>query len=59
MFKTEQTSNVLTLYSRSTIIGESICRLLEFVGHKVLRINHLGDWGTQFGMLIAHLKVSS
>ncbi|KAF2367198.1 Arginine-tRNA ligase [Trinorchestia longiramus] len=41
---------------RSTIIGESICRLLEFVGHKVLRINHLGDWGTQFGMLIAHLK---
>ncbi|XP_053948877.1 probable arginine--tRNA ligase, cytoplasmic [Anastrepha ludens] len=41
---------------RSTIIGESICRLLEFLGHDVLRINHLGDWGTQFGMLIAHLE---
>ncbi|XP_071086878.1 arginine--tRNA ligase, cytoplasmic-like [Haliotis cracherodii] len=41
---------------RSTIIGESICRLLEWVGHDVLRINHLGDWGTQFGMLIAHLR---
>ncbi|XP_022907770.1 probable arginine--tRNA ligase, cytoplasmic [Onthophagus taurus] len=41
---------------RSTIIGESICRLLEFLGHDVLRINHVGDWGTQFGMLIAHLK---
>ncbi|XP_021925431.1 arginine--tRNA ligase, cytoplasmic isoform X2 [Zootermopsis nevadensis] len=40
---------------RSTIIGESICRLLEFLGHDVLRINHVGDWGTQFGMLIAHL----
>ena len=41
---------------RSTIIGESICRLLEFVGHDVLRLNHVGDWGTQFGMLIAHLS---
>ncbi|XP_063927606.1 arginine--tRNA ligase, cytoplasmic [Zophobas morio] len=41
---------------RSTIIGESICRLLEFLGHDVLRINHVGDWGTQFGMLIAHLQ---
>ncbi len=41
---------------RSTIIGDSICRLLEFVGHDVLRLNHIGDWGTQFGMLIAHLK---
>lgn len=41
---------------RSTIIGESISRLLEFLGHDVLRINHLGDWGTQFGMLIAHLE---
>jgi len=40
---------------RSTIIGESISRLLEFVGHDVLRLNHVGDWGTQFGMLIAHL----
>lgn len=40
---------------RSTIIGDSICRLLEYVGFEVLRINHIGDWGTQFGMLIAHL----
>ncbi|XP_043219701.1 arginine--tRNA ligase, cytoplasmic-like isoform X2 [Amphibalanus amphitrite] len=40
---------------RSTIIGDSIARLLDFLGHDVLRINHLGDWGTQFGMLIAHL----
>jgi hypothetical protein len=42
---------------RSTIIGEAIARLLEFVGHGVERVNHVGDWGTQFGMLIAHLKV--
>ncbi|VDM19495.1 unnamed protein product [Hydatigera taeniaeformis] len=41
---------------RSTIIGESISRLLKFMGHNVLKLNHLGDWGTQFGMLIAHLK---
>jgi arginyl-tRNA synthetase len=37
---------------RSTIIGDCICRLLEFEGHKVIRQNHIGDWGTQFGMLI-------
>ncbi|KJE97100.1 rars protein [Capsaspora owczarzaki ATCC 30864] len=41
---------------RSTIIGESLCRLLEYRGFEVLRVNHVGDWGTQFGMLIAHLK---
>ncbi|XP_063386598.1 arginine--tRNA ligase, cytoplasmic [Cydia fagiglandana] len=41
---------------RSTIIGDSIARVLEFLNHDVLRINHLGDWGTQFGMLIAHLQ---
>ena len=41
---------------RSTIIGESVCRLFEFMGLDVLRLNHVGDWGTQFGMLIAHLK---
>lgn len=41
---------------RSTIIGDTISRLLEFLGNDVLRINHVGDWGTQFGMLIAHLK---
>lgn len=40
---------------RSTIIGDSICRLLEVMGYDVLRVNHIGDWGTQFGMLIAHL----
>lgn len=41
---------------RSTIIGDCIARLLTFVGHEVLRLNHIGDWGTQFGMLIAYLK---
>lgn len=41
---------------RSTIIGDSICRLFEYLGHDVLRLNHVGDWGTQFGMLIAHLQ---
>ncbi|XDV39164.1 hypothetical protein PO909_008440 [Leuciscus waleckii] len=41
---------------RSTIIGDSMCRLFEFLGYDVLRLNHVGDWGTQFGMLIAHLK---
>ena len=41
---------------RSTIIGESICRILEFNGHDVARVNHVGDWGTQFGMLINHMK---
>lgn len=40
---------------RSTIIGDSVARLLEFVGYNVLRINHIGDWGTQFGMLLTHL----
>ena len=38
---------------RSTIIGDCICRLLEFLGHNVIRQNHIGDWGTQFGMLCA------
>jgi arginyl-tRNA synthetase len=37
---------------RSTIIGESLCRILRFAGHKAIGDNHLGDWGTQFGMLI-------
>ncbi len=41
---------------RSTIIGDSIARILEFIGHDVLRLNHVGDWGTQFGMLIAFLR---
>ena len=41
---------------RSTIIGETICRVLTSCGHDVLRINHVGDWGTQFGMLLCHLN---
>ncbi|KAH7723161.1 arginyl aa-tRNA synthetase protein 1 b [Aphelenchoides avenae] len=41
---------------RSTIIGESFSRLFEYVKFDVLRLNHIGDWGTQFGMLIAHLQ---
>ncbi|KAL7545473.1 hypothetical protein ACHAWF_008821 [Thalassiosira exigua] len=41
---------------RSTIIGESVCRVLEYVGGDVERVNHVGDWGTQFGMLIQYLK---
>jgi len=41
---------------RSTIIGDCIARILEFQGHHVLRLNHVGDWGTQFGMLIAYLR---
>ncbi|GAA3753855.1 arginine--tRNA ligase [Plantactinospora mayteni] len=40
---------------RSTIIGDATARLLEWLGHRVVRANHLGDWGTPFGMLIAHL----
>jgi arginyl-tRNA synthetase len=41
---------------RSTILGETICRMLEASGHTTLRLNHVGDWGTAFGMLIAHLR---
>ncbi len=41
---------------RSTIIGDAVVRTLEFLGHNVIRANHLGDWGTQFGMLIANLE---
>jgi arginyl-tRNA synthetase len=41
---------------RSTIIGDSLARILEFLGFDVLRLNHIGDWGTQFGMLITHMK---
>ncbi|UZJ44717.1 arginine--tRNA ligase [Marinimicrobium sp. C6131] len=41
---------------RSTIIGDALARLLSFQGHKVIRQNHVGDWGTQFGMLIAELE---
>ncbi len=41
---------------RSTLIGDALARTIEFQGHHVIRQNHLGDWGTQFGMLLAHLK---
>lgn len=41
---------------RSTIIGDAAARTQEFIGHKVIRANHVGDWGTQFGMLIAYLE---
>jgi arginyl-tRNA synthetase len=41
---------------RSTIIGDCLARLFEFLGDDVLRLNHLGDWGTSFGMLIAYMK---
>lgn len=41
---------------RSTIIGDAAARTLSFLGHKVIRANHVGDWGTQFGMLIAFLE---
>ncbi|MHB9587737.1 arginine--tRNA ligase [Enterobacter mori] len=41
---------------RSTIIGDASVRTNEFLGHKVIRANHVGDWGTQFGMLIAYLE---
>lgn len=40
---------------RSTVIGDAAVRLLDWLGHRVVRVNHLGDWGTPFGMLIAHL----
>lgn len=41
---------------RSTIIGDAVVRAMEFRGDKVIRQNHMGDWGTQFGMLLAHLS---
>ncbi|QTH14734.1 arginine--tRNA ligase [Pseudomonas corrugata] len=41
---------------RSTIIGDGVARVLEFLGDTVIRQNHVGDWGTQFGMLMAYLQ---
>lgn len=41
---------------RGTIIGDCLTRVLEACGHRVIRQNHVGDWGTQFGMLIAHME---
>ena len=43
---------------RTTIIGDSVVRVLEALGHKVIRQNHVGDWGTQFGMLLTYLEDS-
>src|SRR6266568_363238 len=40
---------------RTTIVGDALARIFDFVGHRVIRDNHVGDWGTQFGMLIEHL----
>ncbi|MCY9785990.1 arginine--tRNA ligase [Nocardiopsis sp. EMB25] len=40
---------------RTTVVGDSLARTLEFLGHNVIRQNHIGDWGTPFGMLIEHL----
>lgn len=41
---------------RSTIIGDAVARVLEYLGDEVIRQNHVGDWGTQFGMLLAYLE---
>jgi arginyl-tRNA synthetase len=41
---------------RSTIIGDTLANVLTFAGHDVVRLNHVGDWGTQFGMLVEHLR---
>ncbi|KAI0564034.1 Arginyl-tRNA synthetase [Gracilaria domingensis] len=41
---------------RSTIIGDTLARILEFLGHTTIRLNHTGDWGTQFGQLITYMK---
>jgi arginyl-tRNA synthetase len=40
---------------RTTVIGDALCRMLDFAGHRVVRENHIGDWGTPFGMLIEHI----
>ena len=40
---------------RTTVVGDAVVRILEYLGHDVIRANHLGDWGTQFGILIEHL----
>src|SRR5690606_3357756 len=41
---------------RGTIIGDAIARTFDYLGHRLIRQNHFGDWGTQFGMLITHLQ---
>lgn len=67
--QSEETQNIVVDYSspnlakemhvghlRTTVLGDALARILEFLGHKVIRQNHVGDWGTQFGMLIAELE---
>lgn len=44
---------------RSTILGDTMAKVMEFLGHNVIRQNHIGDWGTQFGMLITQLQLKS
>ena len=41
---------------RSTVIGDALCRTLRFLGHRVISDNHIGDWGTQFGMILYGYK---
>ena len=41
---------------RSTVIGDSLCRVLRFLGHTAISDNHIGDWGTQFGMILYGYK---
>lgn len=41
---------------RSTILGDTIANLFEHLGHDVVRLNHVGDWGTQFGMLLEYMR---
>jgi arginyl-tRNA synthetase len=40
---------------RTTVVGDAVVRVLDYLGHKVIKANHIGDWGTQFGMLLEHL----
>ena len=40
---------------RTTVVGDAYVRMLEYLGHDVIRANHIGDWGTNFGMLLEHL----
>ncbi|MEM6458713.1 MAG: arginine--tRNA ligase [Planctomycetota bacterium] len=53
---TNVAKEMLVWHLRSTIIGDALVRVLEALGHRVTRQNHLGDWGTQFGMLIEYLN---
>lgn len=41
---------------RSTILGDTVANLFSYLGHDVVRLNHVGDWGTQFGMLLEYMR---